>query len=107
MALSQKGKLHLLYLVIISKSNILYILGNLFTWGHNGLGNIFILIVYFNSSKSMFKPGQLGIGEKVNYRNIPTKVISADEFAIKQVTCGQNHVLAVSNDVCISIHISN
>ena len=53
--------------------------GDLYTWGHNAYG-------------------QLGIGEKVNYRNIPTKVIHSEEFTIKQVTCGQNHVLAVSTD---------
>lgn len=53
--------------------------GDLYTWGHN-------------------HAGQLGIGEKVNYRNIPTKVIHSEEFKIKSVTCGQNHVLAVSTD---------
>ncbi|OTF82930.1 RCC1 domain containing protein [Euroglyphus maynei] len=53
--------------------------GHLFTWGHNAYG-------------------QLGIGERLNYRNIPTKVIDGDNFIIKQVTCGQNHVLAVSVD---------
>ncbi|KAH7638224.1 rcc1 domain containing protein [Dermatophagoides farinae] len=53
--------------------------GHLFTWGHNAYG-------------------QLGIGERINYRNIPTKVIDGNDFIIKQVTCGQNHVLAVSVD---------
>lgn len=53
--------------------------GDLFTWGHN-------------------KFGQLGIGEKVNYCNIPSKVIRAEEFTIKMVTCGQNHCLAVSTE---------
>lgn len=53
--------------------------GDLFAWGHNAFG-------------------QLGVGEETNFRNIPTKVIHSQEFAIKHVTCGQNHVLAVSTE---------
>nr|XP_027202319.1 RCC1 and BTB domain-containing protein 2-like [Dermatophagoides pteronyssinus] len=60
--------------------------GHLFTWGHNAFG-------------------QLGIGhhnhpndKQFNYCNIPTKVIDGNDFRIKQVTCGQNHVLALSID---------
>ncbi|KAF7488801.1 RCC1 and BTB domain-containing protein 1 [Sarcoptes scabiei] len=53
--------------------------GDIFTWGHNAFG-------------------QLGIGDRCNYRNIPTKIIDGRDFPIKQVTCGQNHVLAVSED---------
>ena len=53
--------------------------GDLYAWGHNAYG-------------------QLGIGERVNFKNIPIKVIRANEFTIKHVTCGQNHVLAVSTD---------
>lgn len=42
--------------------------------------------------------GQLGTNDGENFHNIPMRVVHGAEVAIKQITCGQNHVLAVADD---------